>query len=258
MYGVRVAIAEGRQTEIVRVLKEAESVSVSDLAQTLGTSEVTIRRDLAELESLGVLRRTRGGAVSTMLRGEELPFVMRALESSNEKARIAAAAVALVADGESVVLDSGTTGVAAARELMSRRVTVMPLAVNSVAALSAADRVSLILPGGSVRPVELSVVGPMVERNLAELRFDTMLLTCCGLDPERGLTAFDMQDAAVKRAAMAVASRVIALVDSTKFARTAMAMVCPTTSIDVVITDTGAPDTAVAALRSNGVEVHCV
>ncbi|WP_036568168.1 DeoR/GlpR family DNA-binding transcription regulator [Nocardia sp. BMG51109] len=250
--------AEDRHGEIVRALKAVELVTVADLAQSLGTSEVTIRRDLGELEQAGVLRRVRGGAVSTMLRGEEMPFAMRELDRAEAKGRIAATAVRLITDGESVVLDSGTTGLAAAHALGSRMLTVVPLAVNTIAVLATAPRVSLLLPGGTVRPGETSLVGPMVEENLSRLRFDTMLLTCCGLSPRRGVTAYDLQDAAVKRAAMAVSTRTIAMIDSSKFAHTAMAVVCETSAIDVVVTDTDAPPDTVAALRADGIEVHCV
>lgn len=249
---------ESRHSQIVRALKVSESVMVADLAQALSTSAVTIRRDLADLEAAGVLRRVRGGAISTMLRGDELPFAMRELEATAEKARIAAEAVAMIADGESVIVDSGTTGVAAAHELSARRVTVMPLGVHAISVLAGASGVSLLLPGGTVRPGESSVVGPMVEQNLAALRFDTVLLTCCGVHREHGVTAYDMQDAAVKRAAIASSARVIAMVDARKFARTAMAVVCAATQIDVLVTGTSAPADVVAAWRADGIEVRCV
>jgi len=245
----------GRQAEIVRELKQANRVSVAELAQQLDTSEVTIRRDLAELESRGLVRRVRGGAVSAMLRGEELPLAMRELEFAEEKRRIAAAAVGSIADGESVVLDSGTTGLAAAHEIRSRQVTVMPLSVSAIGVLSSAERVSMLLPGGIVRPQELSVIGPMVHDNLAAMRFDTMLLTCCGVDADRGVTAFDLHDAGVKRQAMRSSARVIAMVDGSKFVRTAMAVVCPATALDVVVTDPSAPADAVARLEAAGVHV---
>ena len=247
--------ARGRQAEIIRGLKRSTVVSVAELAQRLATSEITIRRDLAELESAGLLRRVRGGAVSAMLRGEELPFAMRELEYAEAKRRIAAVAVGLISDGEAVVLDSGTSGLAAAHEIRQRRVTVMPLSLSAIGALAAAEPVSMLLPGGTVRPHELSVVGPMVQDNLAALRFDTMLLSCCGFDVDRGVTAFDLQDAAVKRAALHASARVIAMVDGSKFVRTAMAVVCAATDIDVVVTDSSAPVDAVAALEAAGVRV---
>ncbi len=251
-------VAETRHAEIVRALKASELVTVAELAQELGTSEVTVRRDLAELEQAGVLRRVRGGAVSTMLRGEEMPFAMRELERAEAKTRIAVAAVGLISDGESVVLDSGTTGLAAAHALGSRRVTVVPLAVHAITALAGAPRVSLLVPGGTVRAGETSLVGPMAEQNLSTLRFDTMLLTCCGMSPHRGVTAYDLQDAAVKRAAMVASTRTIAMIDSSKFTRTAMAVVCETSAIDIVVTDTDAPRDMVTALSAEGIDVHRV
>lgn len=247
----------GRQAEIIRELKQSDRVTVAELAQRLDTSEVTIRRDLAELEGVGLLRRVRGGAVSALLRGDELPFAMRELEYGEAKRRIAAVAVGLIADGESVVLDSGTTGLAAAHEIRHRQVTVMPLSVSAIGVLATSERVSMLLPGGTVRPHELSVIGPMVQDNLAALRFDTMLLTCCGLDADRGVTAFDLHDAGVKRCALGSSSRVIAMVDGSKFVRTAMAVVCEATALDVVVTDSSAPADAVARLEAAGVRVLC-
>ena len=247
----------GRQAEIIRELKQSDRVTVAELAQRLDTSEVTIRRDLAELEAVGLLRRVRGGAVSALLRGDELPFAMRELEYGEAKRRIAAVAVGLITDGESVVLDSGTTGLAAAHEIRHRQVTVMPLSVSAIGVLATSERVSMLLPGGTVRPHELSVIGPMVQDNLAALRFDTMLLTCCGLDADRGVTAFDLHDAGVKRSALGSSSRVIAMVDGSKFVRTAMAVVCEATALDVVVTDSSAPADAVARLEAAGVRVLC-
>ncbi|NQE92100.1 DeoR/GlpR transcriptional regulator [Nocardia terpenica] len=258
MYVMGMAVAENRHADIVRALRASERVTVTELARALATSEVTIRRDLAELEQAGVLRRVRGGAVSALPRGEEMPYAMRELERVEAKARIAAAAAALIADGESVILDSGTTGSAAAQALSARRLTVIPLAVHAITVLAAAPRIQLLLPGGTVRPGESTLVGPMVEQNLAALRCDTMLLTCCGFSPRRGVTAYDLQDAAVKRAGMAAAARTVALLDSAKFARTALAVVCATSAIDIVVTDTDAPPDAVAALEADGIEVHRV
>lgn len=245
----------GRQSEIIRELQKSSRITVAAIARQFHTSEVTIRRDLAELESLGLLRRVRGGAVSAMLRGDELPFAMRELENADRKSRIAAAAAQLIADGESVVLDSGTTGLAAAHELATRRITVMPLSLSAIGVLAGAEPVSILLPGGTVRPHEMSVVGPMVEQNLAALRFDTMLLTCCGLDVDHGVTAFDLQDAAVKRAAMRASARVIAMVDGSKFTRSAMAVVSEITALDIVVTDSFAPAEAITRLDAAGIRV---
>jgi len=245
-----------RHQHILDRLRRDGRVEVADLAAALETSEVTIRRDLDSLAEQGTLRRVRGGAVSLMMRGEELPFAMREVESVEAKQRIAAVAAGLIRDGEAVVVDSGTSGLAVARALADRQLTVMPLSLHGAVALSASSSVNLLLPGGATRFGEGSMVGPLTEASLATLRFDTVLLTCCGLSPEDGVTAHDLQDAAVKRAAVKSSRRTILLAEGAKFTRTALASVCPADQIDVLITDETAPAGALAQFREAGVDVQ--
>lgn len=247
-----------RRRDIVARLQREGRVAVADLAAELDASEVTIRRDLDVLADAGVLVRVRGGAISQLKRGEELPFSMRDVESTEAKSRIAQAAAALVRDGEAVVVDSGTTGLAVARALAGRRLTVMPLSLQAATVLSGEASISLMLPGGSARFGEGSLVGPLAEANLASLRFDTVVLTCCGLSAANGVTAHDLQDAAVKRAAVRAATRTVLVAESAKFARTALAVVCGLDQVDVLVTDADAPDDAVSAARGMGIEVLCV
>ncbi|MDQ1401003.1 MAG: hypothetical protein QOE07_374 [Acidimicrobiaceae bacterium] len=250
------SMASGTRREgIVDRLRRDGRVDVGELAAEFATSEVTVRRDLDVLADNGVLRRVRGGAVSLLMRGEELPFAMRQAESAGAKERMAAVAAAMVRDGEAVTVDSGTTGLAVARALVGRRLTVMPLSLHAARALAASPSIQLMLPGGTVRFGEGSLVGPMAEASLAALRFDTAFVTCCGLSLDSGVTAHDVQDAAVKRIAMAAASRVVLLAEGAKFARTALAVVCPASQVDVVVTDQAAPEEAVTRLRAAGVEV---
>jgi DeoR/GlpR family transcriptional regulator of sugar metabolism len=240
---------------IIDELRSRGEVGVAEFAKLLGTSEVTVRRDLAELETLGVLQRTHGGAQNLLLRGEEVPYRFRGLQAVDQKERIAAAATAMVRDGEAVVLDGGTTGLPAAKALASRPVTVLPLSVQEIAAIGDSSTARLLLAGGQVRRGEGSIVGTLAERSIGSLRFDTYLLTCCGLNARAGVTAFDVQDAAVKQAAIASSSRVIAMVDGSKFSVTAMAVVCGIDRLTTVVTDEHAPDVEVRWLKESGVEV---
>jgi DeoR/GlpR family transcriptional regulator of sugar metabolism len=244
-----------RHAEIVDRLRRDGRVDVALMAGELGTSEVTVRRDLDLLAEAGVLQRVHGGAISLLMRGDELPFAMREVEAVDVKERIAAAAVALIRDGEAVVVDSGTTGLAVARALAGRRITVMPLSLPNANALATSAVTSLLMPGGTARFGEGSLVGPMTEASLRGLRFDTVVLTCCGFSPDAGVTAHDLQDAAVKRAAVAVSNRVVLVAEGAKFARTALAVVCPFDRIDVVITDASAPPEALSLLRVAGLQV---
>ncbi|MEU0279364.1 DeoR/GlpR family DNA-binding transcription regulator [Streptomyces sp. NPDC006195] len=243
---------------ITDAVREAGQLSVAGLARLTGASEMTIRRDLEALGTQGVLERYHGGARSLLLRGEEPPFALRAREDTETKRRIAAATAGLIADGESVLVDSGTTCLEVARALEHRRLTVIPLSLHAANALTGAPRLKLLLPGGEPRPGELALTGPLTEASLAALRFDTAVLGCCGLTSRDGLTAYDLADAAVKRAAISSARRVIAVAESAKLSRTALAFVAPVSALDAVVTDGTAPEEETAALAAAGVVVRTV
>ena len=250
--------ASQRLSELVEVLRRDGRVDVATAAAEFGTAELTIRRDLDVLVTRGVARRVRGGAVNLLMRGEELPFAMRAIDSAGSKQRIAAAVAALIADGEAVGLDSGTTVAETARALAARRLTAMPLSLHAAMALAGTGSVRLMMPGGEVRAGELAMVGPLALASITALRFDTVVLGCCGVSPEGHVMAHDLGDAAVKQALMASGRRSVLAVDGSKFGQAALAVVCALAAMDVVVTDESAPAPAVAALRAAGVEVHCV
>lgn len=245
-----------RHQSIIDHVRNLGRVSVTELADALGTSEVTIRRDLEELAPLGVLRRVRGGAVSLLGQGDELPFPVREVQAGAAKERIAKVVGELVDDGEVVLLDSGTTGLAVARAIAGRPLTVLPLSLRAADVLADAPPTKVILPGGELRPVELTTTGPLAEVTVRALRFDTAVITCCGVSISAGLTAISLADAAIKAAAIDVATRVVLAADSTKFARTTMAVIAPLTKVDVLVTDDQLPDSTHAALTGLGIEVR--
>ncbi|MGW6026342.1 DeoR/GlpR family DNA-binding transcription regulator [Streptomyces sp. NPDC055099] len=247
-----------RLRQITDAVREAGRMGVAELAELTGASEMTIRRDLESLADQGVLERYRGGARSLLLRGEEPPFALRAQEGLEAKRRIAAEVAGLIADGESVVLDSGTTCLEVARALDDRRLTVMPLSLHAVNALTGAPRLTLLVPGGRPRPGELALTGSLTEASLAALRFDTAVIGCCGLSATHGLTAYDLDDAAVKRAAIASARRVIAVAEAPKLSRTALAFVAPAAALHAVVTDEDAEQDEADALAAAGVTVRRV
>ncbi|GIH81550.1 DeoR/GlpR family DNA-binding transcription regulator [Planobispora longispora] len=247
-----------RVRAIMSALRAADSVSVAELALEHAVSEMTIRRDLDELAQQGVVRRVRGGAVSLLLRGEEPPFGVREREAVEAKRRIAAEVASLIADGEAVLLDSGTTALEVARAIRDRRLTVLPLSLQAAHELATAPRVRLVLPGGEVRPGELNFTGPLAESAIRSLRFDTAVIGCCGLSAGHGLTTHDLAEVAVKQAAIASARRVVAAADSGKFTRTAFGAVCPLDRLDLVVTDSAIPPSEHDALTAAGVAVRAV
>lgn len=247
-----------RHERILERLNRDGKVDVAGLSQQLGISEVTIRRDLEHLAQAGVLRRTRGGAVSMMMLGEGLPYAMREIEVAETKRLLAGAVAKLVRNGEAVALDSGTTCVEIARVLVGTRLTVMPFSVQAIGALFGKSNINLITPGGSVRHDEGSITGPLAEASLRSVRFDTAIISPCGASPEDGVMAHDLQDAAVKRAIIGAARRTILVADSSKFSRSAMAAVCPLDSIDILVTDSEVPAQVVERLSAGGVQVVVV
>ena len=206
----------------------------------------------------GRARRVRGGAVSLLMRGEELPFAMREMSAAAAKQRIGTAAAGSIADGEAVGLDGGTTVLETARALRGRRLTVLPVSLHAAMALADSSSVRLLMPGGEVRPGELSVVGPSTLAAIAALRLDTVVLACCGISPDGQVTTHDVGDAAVKQALIGCARRSVLVLDGSKFTHSAMAVVCDATSLDVVVTDDTAPAEAIASLETAGTVVHRV
>jgi DeoR/GlpR family transcriptional regulator of sugar metabolism len=192
------------------------------------------------------------------LSAEETPYGIRALESTEAKAAIGAAAAGLLADGETVILDGGTTAMEVARSLCNRRMTVMPLALRPVFELHECAGIKLLLPGGEVRPGELSLTGSLSQGAFSELRFDTCIMGPCGIDVDAGITTHLLAEMVVKRAAARASQRVIAVADSSKLGRVAFGHVCDLAEIDILVTDAGADQQVVDQLRFAGVDVRCI
>lgn len=244
---------------IAKVVRDSGRATVQELAELTGASEMTIRRDLDTLAAQGVLERVRGGARTLLLRGEGPPFALRAHEAVEAKRRIAAEICALLVDGESVLLDSGTTCLEVARLLRERPVTVMPLSLQAIHLLAETpDHATLVVPGGQPRAAEGALTGPLTLASLAALRFDTAVIGCCGLTAADGLTAYDLDDAAVKKAGIASARRVIAAADGSKLGHTAYAHVGPAALLHTLVTDTTAAAEEVTALEAGGTVVRTV
>ncbi|MEU7360028.1 MULTISPECIES: DeoR/GlpR family DNA-binding transcription regulator [Streptomyces] len=248
-----------RHRLIAQAVQEAGTATVAELADLTGASEMTVRRDLDHLAAQGVLERFRGGARTLLLRGDEPPFALRTHEAVDAKRRIAAEVASLITDGETVLLDSGTTCLEVARLLRGRHITVMPLSLQAIGVLGdAPEPTALLVPGGRPRAGEGALIGPLTLASLSALRFDTAVLGCCGLAAGDGMTAYDLDEAAVKKAVITSARRVIAAADGSKLGRTAHAYVGPSTLVDVLVTDTTAPADETTALENSGITLKIV
>lgn len=227
-----------------------------DIAAQTGVSEMTIRRDLEELEAQGVLIRVHGGAASSVSRSFEPGFAARSAQHVEAKRRIGAAAAALIRDGETLVIDAGTTTVHVAEALRADlRVRVLALSLHVADALADNPNVTLMIPGGEVRRHERSFVGGMVSATFEQLTFDTVVLTSGGVDVDAGVTEYEFDDAQTKRAALRSARRTILVADASKLGAVAFVKLCPVDQIDVIVTDADAPAAQVSALRAAGADV---
>ena len=252
-----------RHRIIAGILRKQSEASVEELMQACSASGATIRRDLEILAGHGVLRRVHGGARSLIGQGQNPGYGQRELEGRNAKIRIAAAVSGLLADREHVWLDSGSTATEVARALSGRELTLMPMSLQALNAAvqgdgTAGSRPSLLLPGGSVTPGELSFRGPLAESNIRSLRFDTAVVTPCALDFQDGLLAHDLEDAAVKRAGLASATRILVAASAAKWQATARVLVGGLDRVDTIVTDKHLSAQDKAELGKYSVEVVSV
>jgi DeoR/GlpR family transcriptional regulator of sugar metabolism len=242
-----------RRDTILRMLGEHQEVLVTELSRQFAVSEMTVRRDLGELQREGVLRRTHGGAV----RPDRSPFETRTVRLQPEKIRIAERAAALVADGDAVGIDTGTTAYYVAREL-SRRSDLL-VVTNSIHVAvefrNTPNRVLLV--GGTMLP-ELSMVGPLATAAVRRLHLDTLILGCGGLTLDRGLAYFHLDEVEVRRALLDIADRTVVVADRTKFGRTETISLTGVDAVDVVVTDAEPARPYRDLLARHGVELVVV
>jgi DeoR family transcriptional regulator of aga operon len=254
-----IMLNEERRRAILEIINREGRVVVKDLAHRFDTSHVTIRSDLEILHTQGLVHRTHGGALPLQV-GALLDPSLREKEKLHrlEKQKIAEAAVNLVAEGESVVLDSGTTATAVARALRKfRHLTVITNAVN-IAAELAGTSIEVILTGGILREKSFSLVGPLAEETLRRLSADFLFLAVDGFDVRFGLTTPNLLEAKVNRVMMEISRRTVVVCDSSKFGRRSLSLIAPPSSIHHTITDGRAPKSDLRALKEAGIEVTLV
>lgn len=249
-----------RRKYILELLVENHSVSVTELCERLNVSEMTIRRDLRALEQEGLLRRTHGGAVSSLGRSYEPLLRVRAEENTAQKAAIGRKAAEMIQDGHSIALDVGTTTLEIARALRDKHnLTIitasLPIALEIVSNFSMESDVRLILTGGIVRAGELSMVGEIARHTYQHLHVDIAFIGAGGINPGVGLTEFNLEDTQIKQVLLQTAQHRVLVADSSKFGRTTFATIAPLSAIDTIITDTGLAPEMLKALRDHHIRV---
>ena len=251
---------EERRGQMLALIRERQFIPVAELSDRFGISEVTVRSDLAALASDGHIHRIRGGAIPRVELGQEMPYEESATSYAEEKRAIGRAAAELVRPGESVVLDVGTTVVAAARALVAREdlrdVVVFTNGLKTALELEAAiPRLTVVVSGGTLRSMQHSLVEPMATKILAEIAPSFAFLGCSGVHPEGGITNVNLPEAQVKQQILHSARRTVILADGSKIGRIELAQLCAVDEVDMVITDETASPPILAALRERGCEV---
>ncbi len=255
--------ANQRPETILRLLQQLGEVSAEDLSAQLRVSIATVRRDLAELENRGLLRRTHGGAVNME------PLLYEPFHDSSfreqmqlhaaEKRRIAIAAADLIQDGETVCLAPGTTTTEIVRSIRHRKnITVVVNSVNMAMELSQHKDLQVVVIGGTLRPNWFSLVGPITEAAMQQIFPDKLFLGVTGIHPEQGLSCRNTDAASTIRVMIRNAKQTIVVADHSKLQAVSTYQICPATEIELLITDSAATNNDIAAFVAQGLEVRRV
>ena len=255
--------AEVRQARLVEAVKEHGFISVGETAASLSVSEMTIRRDLDELERGGHLVRTHGGALAQEGVGEhaidreEPAFEARLRRNRSAKERIASFAASLVENSQTIALDVGTTTYLVAKHLADRAgLKVFTSSLKTAAQLSR-GACDVYMPGGQIRGDEMSLCGPTAVAQFEQFWFDIALIGVSGMTAG-GLFDYSFDDSELKRVYMRRSTKKIMLCDKSKFRRMSLVQVANFRDIDMLVTDSEPPADIAEALASAGVAVHVV
>lgn len=257
--------APNRADQILRELRQKGNVSLEALIASLGASAASVRRDLAKLESRGLVRRTHGGAtlVEPLLyepfRYDSL-FQNREQHRTPEKRRIGLVASELILENETVGFTAGTTTTHVARNLRNRRnIRVITNAINIAMELSNCPGLKTFVTGGFVQWAgSFSLVGQVAIASLSDIYIDRVFVSVCGIDVARGITVIEPEESLTFRAMIHQAKQTIVVADSSKIGIVNPALICPISNIHMLVTDTRATDKAVAPFLEHGIEVQRV
>lgn len=248
-----------RRIYILEQLNAHGQVDVISLSDKLGVSEVTIRNDLTRLEQKNLLVRARGGALKADRVGADFTLSDKNKQHLEEKKRIGRAAAALIEEGETIILDSGTTTMEITKNLSKiPNLTVITNALNVASQLAEQQNVNVIIPGGFLRKSSLSLVGSPAEESFRGYFCDKLFLAVDGFNTAHGLSTPNVEEAHLNRVMIEISKQVIVVTDSSKFHKRSFAFIAPVSEVDVVITDSGIQPEDQKKLENAGIKVIIV
>lgn len=249
-----------RRERMLELIGRAGFVRVAELSEQFQVSDVTVRTDLDALDAQQSIRRVHGGAVLRTGATREASFEEALESSADEKRRIGVAAAALVESGSSVLLDVGTTTAAIARALADRDeledVTVITNGLTIALELERAiPRLQVVVTGGTLRPLQHSLVEPLASALLERVHADLAFIGCTGVDPTGGVTNVNLPEADLKRVMVATSGRALVVADGSKLGRTHVGRIAAIDEVSGLLTGESADAEHVRALRAAGLPV---
>jgi DeoR family transcriptional regulator, aga operon transcriptional repressor len=252
-------MADERRMQILQIVRSEGRAKVNDLVRRFNTSAVTIRSDLNELDQRGLVQRSHGGAVIQDTVFRESPVHERIKSRSQEKQRIGAKAASLIREGETVILDSGTTTLEIARQMKNiPHVQVITNGLNIALELLGSRNTQTIIMGGSVRGDSASIVGRATEDMLEQFSADKLFLGGAGCDPDFGVSGTNLEETMANRAMLRAAREIVVVADASKFSKRSMSLIASFSEVDLVISDVSLQPELQDRIRSFGCKLILV
>jgi DeoR/GlpR family transcriptional regulator of sugar metabolism len=249
---------EERLDKIMMLLEKENRLLTKNLPGILNTTSVTVRKDLIILEKRGLLKRTHGGAIKPKKLFAGLALNEKEKINLEEKVRIAKKAASMISEGDTIMLDSGSTTSLIANEIKHlKRITVITNAIN-IANLLLSSEIDVILIGGSLLKDTSTLVGPIADDALRKISADKLFIGVDGIDFEVGLTTPNIYEANTSRMMMKAAGEVILVVDASKFGRRSLGVISGLNEVDSIITTKKMYESELEKFAGNNVDVFFV
>lgn len=231
-------LAIERRNKILAILQKESRVVVSDLSKAFHVTEETIRRDLEKLENDGFAKKSYGGAIINESLNVDLPFTVRKTTNVSGKQEIAETIAALIQDGDSIMIDASSTAVYIAKQLKNKKnLTIITNSIEILLELSEVTGWKVLSTGGVMKEGSLSLVGYQAEKMISSFHVDKTIISCKGLDIEKGITDSNEMEAHVKKLMLDSANIKILAADSTKFDKISFTKICELSEFDMIVTD---------------------
>lgn len=249
-------LAQERHEIIMNLIDKNKIVKVSEMVQKFDVSIETIRRDLEYLEKQGVLKRVYGGAVPAKTFSKEPSYSTREIVNLYEKQCIAEKTVELINDGETIILDLGTTTLEVAKCLKVREnLTIITNSIKAALELQSKENFKVYFAGGLLRPYELSCSGFLTANFLKQFNVNKSIIGVGGITLKNGITDYHIEEAQIRKVMIECADKVIAVADNSKFAVKALANVCDLSDIDILVTDSKVHRKVIDSYKNKGIDV---